>query len=74
MVYAQMFNLANGDYVEAVGDRSVVILDGRAKTRWDEWALDHAKRYGFAAYQIFKGDAFTRAKAVAGKVSLKGRV
>lgn len=72
MIYAQFFQRPatyahDGKpwLIEACGDRSVVIIDARLnpKTIGRIAATECAKR-GYVAWQIFKGDAFTRSKPV----------
>lgn len=45
-----------GDTVEGLGDRAVLILDGRVSLdRKHEWAENHARRYKYVAYQLREG-------------------
>ena len=68
MIYVQFFQRpvwGDAEMIEATGDRSVVIIDGRLKKETIERiaAAECAKR-GYIAWQIFKGDSFTRSKAI----------
>ena len=65
MIYAQ-FYYDNG--MEACGDRSVLILDGRYREiiqRLD--AVEHGKKYGYRFASIHKGDSFTRSHMIVPK-------
>lgn len=62
MYFAQFFRrgVITGDLIEAVGDRSVIILDGRESLgAHHDIAADECSKRGFAAYQIRKGESFT---------------
>lgn len=61
--HAEFFNrsTSTGDYVQAVGDRSVIILDGRnTSDAMHAIAADECKKRGFVAYRINKGARFTQ--------------
>ena len=67
MIYAQFyrpayFHVSGQDkLVEAVGDRSVIIIDGRLNPEtMRRIAISECVKRGFTAWQIFKGDSFTR--------------
>lgn len=66
MIYAQFYRCnADGSLVEACGDRSVVILDGRCSKKWmGETAASECQRRGYAAWRIFKGESFTRSAPI----------
>lgn len=68
MIYAQFFQKSAIDpskTIEACGDRSVIIIDGRLSTATiGEIAASECAKRGYIAWQIFKGDAFTRSKPV----------
>jgi len=73
MYYVQFFQKsANSDApIEACGDRSVVILDGRG-SRFDHNCIavyECAKR-GYIGWQLFKGDTFTRSSPISKPVFL----
>ena len=54
------FNLA-GELSPAIGDRSVVILDGRITSqRMEDIAATECKKRGYVAYRINRGGSFTR--------------
>lgn len=64
MHYVQFYNPSATNpqlLVEAVGDRSVVILDGRCS--WSTHhaiAMDEMDKRGFSAYRLMQGETFTR--------------
>jgi len=67
MIYAQFYQrgVITGDTIEACGDRSVVILDGRCTKQWmGDTAAAECKRRGYIAWRIFKGASFTRSAPV----------
>lgn len=69
MYYAQFYqrSAVGDEIIEACGDRSVIILDGRCSKQWmGETAAAECKRRGYLAWRIFKGDAFTRSVPVSG--------
>lgn len=48
--------------VEAIGDRSVIIVDGReGETVHHAIAMDEQDKRGYVAYRLMKGETFTRA-------------
>ena len=50
--------------IEACGDRAVIILDGRESSRsHSSIAREECEKRGYLAYQLFKGDSFTRSSA-----------
>ena len=65
MHYVQFYKPSATDprhLIEGVGDRSVVILDGRRS--WSTHhciAMDEMDKRGFAAYRLMQGETFTRA-------------
>jgi len=66
MIYAQFYHYdLSGDLVEACGDRSVVIIDARLKSRTiGEIAAEECKKRGYIAWAIFKGGSFTNSAIV----------
>lgn len=68
MIYAQFFQqglgIERGKLVEACGDRSVVIMDGRSPQRHAGWAREECLKRGYAGWQLFKGESFTRSRPV----------
>ena len=49
------------DLIEACGDRSVVILDGRlSRFHMGQIAQTECERRKYAAWRIFRGESFTR--------------
>ena len=73
MIFATFSNLAwdqstgswGTNYIEACGDRSVIILDGRSTrdTHSDISRTECTKR-GFKGYTLYKGETFTRASVI----------
>ncbi len=59
--YTGLFRLPENEYQEAVGDRAVIILDGRntRQNMLDISAHEMTKR-GYKAFQLVSGDSFTR--------------
>ena len=58
--------------IPSVGDRSVYILDGRNRLETQiEDAMKWAKKHDFAGFEIRKGEAFTRARAVSPFIFVK---
>ena len=68
MYYAQFYQCSATDpnqLVEACGDRSVVVLDGRCSAQWmEEISEAECSRRGYLAWRIFKGESFTRSVPV----------
>lgn len=78
MLYAQFYQLSTGyipgtippqfgekKVIEATGDRSIVILDGRlCRTNQDMIARQECKRRGFIGYSLHKGETFTRSSMI----------
>ena len=67
MYYAQFYQRSaiSDEIIEACGDRSVVILDGRCSKQWiGKTAAAECKRRGYLAWRIFKGDTFTRSAPI----------
>lgn len=67
MYWTQFYQkgVITGETIEACGDRSVIILDGRnsRETMGKISAAECAKR-GYIAWRVFKGDTFTRSAPV----------
>lgn len=68
MIYVQFYQSSAIDplvTIEACGDRSVVILDGRcSKERMGRIAKYECEKRGYIAWRIFMGDTFTRSAAI----------
>jgi len=77
MLFAQFFTRSTGyvpgtipprfdgprELIEACGDRGVLIVDARVRASTaSALARDHAKRYGFEAFQLHRGATFTHSK------------
>lgn len=76
MVYVQYYQRSpfNNKLIEVLGDRGVVILDGRNNLetlKMDAIKFNGIHRPIYDAFQIFKGDSFTRSKPITGIISLK---
>ena len=61
VIYAQFFMKGlDGKTIEATGDRSVIILDGRVnRTTHQQWAQEECASRGYMAWQLMKGPRFT---------------
>lgn len=70
MIYAQFYQrsaIAPEMLIEACGDRAVIILDGRVKAETNrKIAAEECRRRGYVAWQIFRGETFTRSRPVSG--------
>lgn len=66
MIFAQFFETKlNGKLDHALGDRSVIIIDARLKSETiGQIAAMECKKRGYEAWQIFRGDSFTRSRPV----------
>jgi hypothetical protein len=68
MYYVQYYQRnSSGELQEAIGDRGVVILDGRNSLetmKADAIANNGIRRPIFDGYRIFKGDSFTRSAPI----------
>lgn len=67
MYYVQYFNKRDDKLVEGVGDRSVVILDGREKV--ENMHLAARRHNGFNrplydGYQLMKGERFSTSRPI----------
>ena len=57
---------------DGVGDRAVIIYDGRLRLAdCIEDAADECAKRGYKTYQFFKGDSFTRCKAITKQFKLE---
>ena len=86
MVYVEYYNevtptnwqgLQDFDYtpklVEACGDRSVVVLDGRNSLETmhnDARVFNGVRRPTYAAYRLMKGESFTRSSPISNIIEL----
>lgn len=58
MVYVQYYERMG---VDAIGDRSVIILDGRwRQSILEKIANEHCAKRGYMGWRLFKGESFTR--------------
>lgn len=76
MVFVQYFDESciSEKLIPACGDRSVVILDGRsnlATLKTVAINLNGVRRPFFKAFQIFKGESFTRSTPITEIIKLK---
>jgi len=66
MIFAQFYQKAiwpigTEEIIEASGDRSVIILDGRERNQTHHAIAAHeCKKRGYAGYKLFRGETFTR--------------
>jgi len=73
MRYVQYYQKQDGELVEACGDRSVVILDGRNSietSKQDAVNFNSYHRPKYGAFQIRQGNGFTRSRAITNIISL----
>jgi hypothetical protein len=75
MVYVQYFHkgIVTGNDIPACGDRAVVTLDGRQTiTTWhrDAVSFNGMRRPMYTAYQIMRGESFTRSTPISPIVRL----
>lgn len=69
MLFAQFLHKSaiGPELIEASGDRSVVILDGRySNASNNDIARQECIKRGYLAYSIYKGESFTRCVRVSG--------
>ena len=68
MHYAQFYQRSATnphELIEACGDRSVVVLDGRCSAQgMAKISEAECRRRGYLAWRIFKGESFTRSAPV----------
>lgn len=68
MIFAQFFNrnvMDETKIIEGCGDRAVVIIDARLKPESiGQIAAQECEKRGYVAWQIFKGETFTRSAPV----------
>jgi hypothetical protein len=67
MHYVQFFqrSATSDALIEACGDRGVIILDGRCSRDWmNSTASDECVRRGYLAWQLYKGETFTRSAPI----------
>jgi len=75
MVCIQYFHkgVISGQNIPACGDRAVVVLDGRQTIKtWNQDAVrfNGYRRESYTAYQIMRGESFTRSQPITGIVDL----
>lgn len=75
MVYVQYMSrsVTTGELIAALGDRAVVILDGRNSLetmKHDAVQFNGYRRPVYEAYRIYKGDSFSRSAPVTGVIEL----
>ena len=67
MIYAQFYHPSclDGKPIEACGDRSVIILDGRQNRKtWKETAQTECKKRGYIGWSLYSGETFTRSTQI----------
>jgi len=64
MIYAQFYDKKlDGKIDHALGDRAVVVLDGRCSVASNRWvAYTECRKRGYLGYSLHAGDSFTRSK------------
>lgn len=56
MTFAEFYHIRDGRYVEGVGDRSVIILDGRCSLYNQKFiSLQECRKRGYDGFRIAKG-------------------
>jgi len=73
MRYVQYYQKQDGELVEACGDRSIVILDGRNSietSKQDAINFNGYHRPKYDGFRIRQGDGFTRSKPITNIISL----
>ena len=75
MYFAQFYDRKlDGTLQEAVGDRAVLILDGRSrKAGYGQIAMEWAVKHGFQGYSIHVGTSFTDARRLSGPWGVPGK-
>ena len=67
MIYAQFYQKSaiSNEIIEASGDRSVIIIDGRLSSEnIGIIAARECEKRKYLAWAIFKGESFTRSKRI----------
>ena len=66
MIYAQFYAYKlDGTLDEAIGDRSVIVIDGRLSNRATACiAEEECRKRQYAAWRLFNGEAFTRSSPI----------
>ena len=74
MVYAQFYQKSaiNSEVIEACGDRSVIILDGRnSLSNWKELATKACFERDYLAFSLHKGVSFNRSVKISNLLVVK---
>lgn len=57
--------VGSSELVEACGDRATIVLDGReSQSAHERIAREECQKRGYVAWQLHKGDSFTRANPI----------
>jgi hypothetical protein len=67
MMFANFYQygIVTGELIEATGDRSVVVIDGRlSNENVRNIAESECAKRGYVAWAVFRGETFTRSKQV----------
>ena len=75
MRYVQYFEKRGDKFVEAMGDRGIVILDARnsmENSKTDARVFNGVRRPTYAAFQLLQGDSILRSKPITAIIPLKG--
>lgn len=73
MRYVQFYQKSaiSDELIEACGDRSVIILDGREKeSTHKEIGFSEGKRRGYEAFRLFSGESFSRSSPTTGMIEI----
>lgn len=79
MIFAQFSQVAvyppgTDKVIEACGDRSVIILDGREKeTTLHALAKQESIKRGYIGYTLYRGETFTRCKAISSFIDTRDK-
>ena len=74
MIYADFYRDADG-LQKAVGDRSVVILDGRERLVGQvAAAAAHGLKYGYKSFYLCRGESFTRSHSISPLIQVQDHV
>jgi hypothetical protein len=67
MIYTQFYQKSaiSDDFIEALGDRSVIILDGR-NTRFTHRSISagECRKRGYLAWRLYSGESFSRSAPI----------
>lgn len=74
MIYADFYR-DSGGLQGAVGDRSVVVLDGRERLVGQvAAAAAHGLKYGYKSFHLCRGESFTRSRTISPLIKVQDYV